>query len=68
MKRYEDARDFAGADWQSLSLKSRGELLRRNGKRDLFTHYSWRQLPPSVKNALIAPLMREPEVRRHLNA
>jgi len=60
MKRLEDARLFAGADWQNLSLRSRGELLRRNGQRDVFADYTWWQLPPMVKVALIKPLMQEP--------
>lgn len=61
MKYYEDAVQFAGADWCKLSFKSKGELLRRNGQRELFASYSWWQLPPSVKDALIKPLMKKPE-------
>jgi hypothetical protein len=62
MRRLEDAREFAGADWQHLSLKSRRELLKRNGKSEVFFDYSWWQLPPSVKAALIKPLMKGPEI------
>jgi hypothetical protein len=64
MKRLEDAQEFAGADWQKLSLRSKGELLRRNGIRSLFATHSWWQLPPSVKGALIEPLMKEPKRAR----
>ena len=62
MKRLEDAVYFAGSDWQKLSLRSKAELLRRSGVTDIFATHSWWQLPPSVKNALIKPLMKEPEV------
>ena len=64
MKRLEDARLFAGADWQNLSLRSKGELLRRNGQKDVFAGHSWWQLPPSVKQALINPLLKKPDVVR----
>lgn len=62
MKRLEDAREFAGADWQKMKLSSRAELLRRNGAKDLFASHSWWQLPPSVKTALIKPLLKNPEI------
>lgn len=64
MKLFEDARDFAGADWQKLSMKSRRELLRRNGQREIFADHGWRQLPPTVQKALIEPLMKEPVIAR----
>lgn len=64
MNRLEDARAFAGADWQKLSLKSRRELLKRNHQFEGFDTHTWWQLPPSVKQALINPLLKKPEVVR----
>lgn len=61
MNRHEDARAFAGADWEKLTERSRRTLLKGNGQREVFAGHRWRQLPPSVQEALIAPLMREPQ-------
>lgn len=56
---YEEARDFAGADWEKLSKGSRETLLMRNGRSPIFATMTWRQVPESVKNAVIKPLVTD---------
>lgn len=56
---YEEARDFAGEDWEKLSKGSRERMLMANGRSPIFADLKWRLLPESVKGALIKPLIIE---------
>ncbi len=59
LKEFQEARDFAGADWENLKPSSRSQLL--NGYRipDRYSKLKWAQLPPTVKRDLTMPLLKK---------
>ena len=56
-RRFQDARDFAGADWQNQRIEGRARLLKRAGADLRMVRWRWTQLPPSVQMELTKPLM-----------
>jgi hypothetical protein len=58
-KLYEEARDFAGADWGKLSDESHGRLLEGNKVSSVWKGHKWSQLPETVKDALTKSLMKK---------
>lgn len=58
---FEEARDFAGAEWQDLKPESRKRLLRAHGLSTVFIYHQWRQLPPTVQKSLAQSVMERQE-------
>ena len=60
MKRVmQDAIAFAGADWENLPYASREKLLSGNRLNPEMSRLRWGRLPPTVKQALAKPLIKE---------
>lgn len=57
-RRFQDARDFAGADWASQRVEGRARLLQRAGADLRMVRWRWTQLPPSVQTELVKPLLK----------
>lgn len=54
---FQEARDFAGGDWENLKPESRSRLLQRSNLSKYYSTVRWGQLPPTVKEALALTLM-----------
>lgn len=54
---FEEARDFAGEDWEKMSGRGRLALLARARKDPEWSSMKWRHLPESVQMALVKPLI-----------
>lgn len=54
---FQEARDFAGADWEKQSDRSRLALLRRSHLSPGWARLKWRSLPESVQKALVDPMI-----------
>lgn len=61
---FQQARDFAGADWESMKPESRKALLTGYNVPPVFSERNWWQLPPTVKQALALTLMKKRTVRK----
>lgn len=61
-KAFQEARDFAGADWENLKTESRVRLLYRSNLSKHFAGLNWLKLPPTVKEKLAMTLL--PEVKK----
>jgi hypothetical protein len=61
-KVFEEARDFAGADWERLKHDSRRRLLEANGLRVTWAGNSWGKLPESAKRILAESLIGNGEI------
>jgi hypothetical protein len=58
-KVFEEARDFAGADWEKLSIVSRERLLSSHGITTAWKSERWRRLSPFVQTRLAESLIRD---------
>jgi len=54
----QDARDFAGADWEAMRASSRAKLLDRSHLPQRFTGWRWRQLPETAQMELAKTVIR----------
>lgn len=56
---YEEARDFAGEDWEKMSIDGRKKMLVGYGCSPSLSSLKWRRLPESVRMSLIMPMVIE---------
>lgn len=54
---FQEARDFVGADWESIKGESRVRLLEREGLVPGMARLPWKRLPETVKAALARSVM-----------
>lgn len=58
-KEFQEARDFAGADWENLTQESRSRLLQRSNLSKYYSGIRWGMLPPTVKKDLAMTLLEQ---------
>jgi putative SOS response-associated peptidase YedK len=56
---YQDARDFAGADWENMKPESRGILLKVYRIDPVYKRLRWGLLPPTIKEAITKTVMKK---------
>jgi hypothetical protein len=56
---FQEARDFVGADWETLRQDSRAKLLNTSNVPDSLSALPWKRLPPSVKASLARVVMKD---------
>lgn len=62
--KFEEARDFAGADWENIRPESRIRLLERSNLSKYYAQVRWGQLPPTVKQDLALTLFEKKYARK----
>lgn len=62
-KLFQEARDFAGADWENMKPESRQRLLAGYQVPLVFHRFPWRQLPPTVQQKLAKSLLKKRKVQ-----